>query len=48
VERALTAQRISVHGGASRPPASPTTRAAAKAAFTTAQAHRARRTTALH
>ncbi|HEY3895087.1 MAG TPA: hypothetical protein VGL88_06935 [Pseudonocardiaceae bacterium] len=47
-ERALTAQRITEHGRASRPPASPTTRAAARAAFTTAQAHRARRTGALH
>jgi hypothetical protein len=47
-ERALTAQRITEHGRASRPPASPTTRAAARATFTTAQAHRARRTTALH
>jgi hypothetical protein len=47
-ERALTAQRITEHGRASRPPASPTTRAAARAAFATAQAHRARRTSALH
>ncbi|MEA2203067.1 MAG: hypothetical protein QOI89_3807 [Solirubrobacteraceae bacterium] len=41
-ERALTAQRITEHGRASRPPASTTTRAAARAAFTAAQAHRAR------
>ncbi len=41
-ERALTAQRITEHGRAARPPASPTTRAAARAAFATAQAHRAR------
>jgi hypothetical protein len=41
-ERALTAQRITDHGRATRPPASPTTRAAARAAFATTQAHRAR------
>lgn len=41
-ERALTAQRITEHGRASRPPASSTTRAAARATFATAQARRAR------
>ena len=47
-ERALTAQRITEHGRAARPPASPTTRAAARATFATAQAHRARRARAPH
>jgi hypothetical protein len=41
-ERALTAQRITDHGRAARPPASPTTRAAARAAFAAAQTHRVR------
>jgi hypothetical protein len=40
-ERALSAQRITEHGRAARPPASPTTRAAARAAFAAAQAKRA-------
>ena len=39
-ERALTAHRITEHGHTARPPASPTTRAAAKAAFATTQTHR--------
>jgi hypothetical protein len=46
-ERALTAQRITEHGRANRPPASATTRAAARAAFATAQAQRARRARAI-
>jgi hypothetical protein len=43
-ERALTAQRITDHGRAARPPASPATRAAAHATFRAALADRARRT----
>ena len=46
-DRGLTAHRITEHGRASRPPASPTTRAAARAALAAAQARRARRTPAL-
>jgi hypothetical protein len=42
-ERALTAQRITDHGRASRPPASTITRAAAKATLSAALAARARR-----
>lgn len=42
-ERALTAQRITDHGRANRPPASPATRAAAKATVGAALADRARR-----
>jgi hypothetical protein len=42
-ERALTAQRITDHGRAARQPASPATRAAAKAALGAALADRARR-----
>jgi hypothetical protein len=42
-ERALTAQRITDHGRANRPPASPATRAAAKATLGAALADRARR-----
>jgi hypothetical protein len=41
-ERALTAQRITEHGRATRPPARPPTRAAARATFAATQAHRAR------
>jgi hypothetical protein len=47
-ERALSAQRITEHGRAARPPASPTTRAAARAAFAAAQAHRTHRARAPH
>ena len=42
-ERALTAQRITDHGRANRPPASPATRAAAKATLGAALADRGRR-----
>jgi hypothetical protein len=42
-ERALTAQRITEHGRAARPPASSTIRATARAAFAAALAQRARR-----
>jgi hypothetical protein len=42
-ERALTAQRITDHGRAARQPASPATRAAAKATVGAALADRARR-----
>jgi hypothetical protein len=42
-ERALTAQRITDHGRAARPPASPATRAAAQATLGAALADRARR-----
>ncbi|MGH3670660.1 MAG: hypothetical protein ACRDSH_08480 [Pseudonocardiaceae bacterium] len=41
-EHTLTAQRITDHGHTARPPASATTRAAARAAFATTQAQRAR------
>jgi hypothetical protein len=41
-ERALTAQRITDHGRAARPPASPATRAAARATLGAALADRAR------
>ena len=47
-ERALSAQRITEHGRAARPPASPTTRAAARAAFAAARAQCARRARAPH
>jgi hypothetical protein len=47
-ERALTAQRITEHGRAARPPASPTTRAAARATFAATQAHRTHRARASH
>jgi hypothetical protein len=46
-ERTLTVHRITEHGQAARPPASPTTRAAAKAAFATIQAQRARHARAI-
>jgi hypothetical protein len=42
-ERALTAQRITDHGRAARPPASPATRAAAQATLGAALANRTRR-----
>jgi hypothetical protein len=47
-ERALSAQRITEHGRAARPPASPTTRAAARATFAATQAHRTHRARAPH
>jgi hypothetical protein len=47
-ERTLSAQRITEHGRAARPPASPTTRAAARAAFAATQTQRARRVRAPH
>jgi hypothetical protein len=47
-ERALTAQRITEHGRAARPPASATTRANTRTAFAAAQPQRARRTSAPH